>query len=653
MTQPAAVVAREPDAEAILASAELAHYLEQQSSAIAPPSDDIAGSAEALLPVDDGLAQASTSDDPRDNSPYGDSEPTPHPINDSKTAQKTKESAKLSSEAILRMAGWIQSMRSRSSRKQYRAFVRQLLGWVGNEAQKYLEIAKAFGDFDFSRLGGLEPFTLLRLRTKKFAPVVARLRDEVSITQLRVQELIEELLPKKPRKQKSLVADGNAVLEKHANTEDGTFYFTLKEANVSESIGTWLKKEFQSKTLGQVLSEAMQQDKQEQISALREQIKAEAERQAHNRFEMVEFGLKQQIAYLEAQLAAVKSSEIVKPSTATGLESSERLEVIESPTATGLEPVQAPEATLESSAFTGREDAVASEQVQSAIGLQLSDDEVALASDNLSEDLEIIVASLASIQPTEPECSSTSATDGSQPVAEPSHSQLSDGSATDCQILAADWDLIQQLRHAESSLQKIDTQIQGLNSPFAKSCSNTVVERELKQLRSLQISKIVDLINSNFIPAYYEEQENKGRVVLDPKYASDFLMQAQSWADVVLVVGSDGKQLVNAVKEWSKESKQLLVQLVSEYLETDPSAFNQINWLPKKLLGRALSSLSFTVQRIKKSDNLVDEPEIEYISGCQFNSFSNLGTRHEQWVFLFNDNLIPVFCRSEFAVEKF
>ncbi len=170
MAQLTAVVAQEPADEVSVASAELAQYLEQQSSAIAPPEDDIAGSAEALLLVGNGLAQASTEGDPRDNSPYGDSDPTPHPINDSESAQKTKESAKLSSEAILRMAGWIQSMRSgfsqtsafgrsRSSRKDYRAFVRQLLGWVGNEAQKYLEIAKAFGDFDFSKLGALEPLT--------------------------------------------------------------------------------------------------------------------------------------------------------------------------------------------------------------------------------------------------------------------------------------------------------------------------------------------------------------------------------------------------------------------------------------------------------------------------------------------------------------
>jgi len=146
---------------------------------------------------------------------------------------------------------------------------------------------------------------------------------------------------------------------------------------------------------------------------------------------------------------------------------------------------------------------------------------------------------------------------------------------------------------------------------------------------------------------------DKSRVVLNPKYASDFLMQAQTWADVVLVVGSSSAQLINAVREWSKESKQLLVQLLSSHLETEPDAFEQIDWLPKKLLGRALSSLSFTVQRIKKSDNLVDEPEIEYISGCQFNSLSNLGTRHEQWVFHFEGNLIPAFGHDEFSVEKF
>jgi len=505
----------------------------------------------------------------------------------------------------------------------------------------------------------------------------------------------------------------------------------------------------------EVLQVLEQPDEQERINAIREQIEAEAQQQAGSRFEMLEFGLKQKIAHLEAQLAKFKPSELVS-----------------SPIATGLQDVLAPKTTLESTASTGLYSGPTPEPADE-IGLQRFSNEVALAPDQASEynyepteasnDYLEPISSDAGLQRKEnvaqnlgaegngvfqsgdlvqidaasdrtwnglrgyiqkvvtktckavvllqgdyrskhffldelklvheveedfsdaiqarapqkelveayatnaiPQSSSaepvsdgstTTVTDdavapesvepASQPEAASSASTISN------QPLAADWDLIQELRAAESSLQKIDAKIQGLNSPLAKSCSNTVVERELKQLRSLHVSEIVNLINSNLIPAYYEELQGIGRVVLDPKYASDFLMQAQSWADVVLVVGSDGKQLVNAVKEWSKESKQLLVQLLSEYLETEPSAFNQIDWLPKKLLGRALSSLSFTVQRIKKSDNLVDEPEIEYISGCQFNSLSNLGTRHEQWVFHFEGNLIPAFGRDEFLVEKF
>jgi len=415
----------------------------------------------------------------------------------------------------------------------------------------------------------------------------------------------------------------------------------------------------------EVLQVLEQPDEQERINAIREQIEAEAQQQAHSRFEMLEFGLKQKIAHLEAQLAAVKSSEIVKPST-TGFQSSTPLEVIESPTTTtGLHSARTPEATLESSARAGLHSARTPEPVEETRLQPSSDLDVAASSDNLSEDPDIQVTSLALEQPREHECSPANANCSEpvaptnldnnylEPVASPSHPQLSEEASTASkQILAADWDLIQELRAAESSLQKIDAKIQNLNYKLAQSGSN-VVESELKQLRSLHVSEIVDLINSNGISGYYEEQPHSCRVVLDPKYASALLWQAQSWADVVLIVGRDGKQLLSALKDWTRESRQLLVQLLSTHLETDPDSFNRIDWIPEKILNKALSSLSFTLEKIRSSDNLVDEPELEYIRGCIFVSLQKLGTRHEQWVFSVDGKSIPAFSRSEFTVEKF
>jgi len=383
-----------------------------------------------------------------------------------------------------------------------------------------------------------------------------------------------------------------------------------------------------------------QQDEQEQISTLRDQIEAEAEQQARSRFESLEFALKREIADLKAQLLQSATNSL-------GL-------VEKIPANTVLQETQASEPTDEIPATTGSQDAVASEPIESATGFQPSSfEQVALASNQLNEDIEIQVAELAPKQLSEHECDPAGATDCSELAASPSQPQSSDDSATDCQILAADWETIQQLRDAESSLQKIDAKIQRLNSPLAKSGSNTVVERELKHLRSLKVSEIVDLINSNGISGYYEELQNSCRVVLDPKYASAFLLQSKSWADVVLVVGSDGKQLRKSLKDWTLESKQLLVQLLSTYLEAEPNALGQIDWIPGKLIAKALSTLTFKIRKIGGPNNLVDEPKIEYIS-CDFVSLEYPGTDRERWMFRDSNNKnYAVFGRDEIGIERF
>ena len=132
-----------------------------------------------------------------------------------------KEFAATGVGAIWKIAERIAQMRSRLNRKEFRAFVFSLLEWTGSEARKYLDIERAFKGFDFSRLALLEPFTLLRLRTKRYAPVVERLREETVITSRSVQEIIKELLPKLPLKKKSGDRD-QAILQRHPNTADGT-----------------------------------------------------------------------------------------------------------------------------------------------------------------------------------------------------------------------------------------------------------------------------------------------------------------------------------------------------------------------------------------------------------------------------------------------
>lgn len=116
------------------------------------------------------------------------------------TAEKTRTAGALATQTILQMAGWLQEMKSRLSRKEFGTFIKGLLQWVGDEAKKYLDIARAFQGFDLFRLQRLEPFTLLKLRSKRYAPVVARLRSQPVITPKLVQDLIDELLPKLTRK---------------------------------------------------------------------------------------------------------------------------------------------------------------------------------------------------------------------------------------------------------------------------------------------------------------------------------------------------------------------------------------------------------------------------------------------------------------------
>lgn len=67
-------------------------------------------------------------------------------------AQKTLTAGASATENILQMAGWIQDMKTRLSRKEFSAFVKGLLQRVGAEARKYLDIARAFDGFDLSSL---------------------------------------------------------------------------------------------------------------------------------------------------------------------------------------------------------------------------------------------------------------------------------------------------------------------------------------------------------------------------------------------------------------------------------------------------------------------------------------------------------------------
>jgi len=230
----------------------------------------------------------------------------------------------------------------------------------------------------------------------------------------------------------------------------------------------------------------------------------------------------------------------------------------------------------------------------------------------------------------------------------------------DCQSTPP-WQQLRVIRELESSVKTVDSQIQEINSKLVKAGLDRTVERELKnvlasrqKLRSTKLSEIVAAGDENAIPVNSEELQNLGLFVLADELASNWLRQAQTWSEVMLVVRCDRIALLNSVKGWTLEQKQDLVRLLSEYLEREPSALAQIDWIPKNLLQKALSTLSFKLRKIGGADNLMDEPQIEYINNCSFVSVEYPGTRNEQWMFRdSNHKLYPVFDREELEVEGF
>jgi len=629
MTQPTAVVVQEPADEAISASAKLAQYLNQQVEDFAQTEDEIKGSsAEAPLPVEE-MAIACD-----ETAQHGEQPDTTAPFkfdnaalsgfriayrqDAAASAEKTRTAGALATQKILQMAGWIQSMKSRLSRKEFGVFIKGLLQWVGEEARKYLDIARAFDGFDLSRLQYLEPFTILKLRSKKYAPIIERLQTHRDITPNLVQDLIKELLTKPTRKKPSEPISG----WKQSRSGGGRYY-NLHLHDESTGLSIQQQAEIEGILPQDVIAEAV---------ALRAQHKS-----------------------------AIQTDNYCAAQT----EEQQMLDDVRSRNTTAYDGSLLPQNISKVEEFPKGEDEIAPGDLEARVedidSEQTGEDgvEVTKATDLSKLTLEVSAQPLEAIEET---CSNAipQAVELSEPVVEMTHFQVvEDLSPASKQPLVADSNVLKQLRDAESSLRQIDTQIQTINSKLANPDSGEIVKRELSPVlqkqqnqRSAKISGIVELIANGGISAHYEEQHNIGRVVLEPKYASAALLQAKSWFEVVLVVGGSSTQLIKAIQSWSMESKQLLAQLLSEYLE-EPNAFKQIDWIPEDLLLLALAKLSFQLQRFKKTDNLVDEPEIEYLTGCQLSSFSHLGTRREQWVFLFDGNLIPVFGRDELLVEKF
>lgn len=130
-------------------------------------------------------------------------------------------------------------------------------------------------------------------------------------------------------------------------------------------------------------------------------------------------------------------------------------------------------------------------------------------------------------------------------------------------------------------------------------------------------------------------------------------MQFSTWEEAATAFETDRSKLLSTVKKWSTEERQNLSKLLSEFLEASPERLEQVFWLPENLLKSALQYLFFTVQKIVGSNNLIDEPLVEYIRGCRLVSLRDFGTLQEHWVFRSPDGKqFPVYGRSEFSIER-
>jgi len=553
-----------------------------------------------------------------------------------------------SAEGILRQAKLLLNMKERLNRKEWGVWLREVIGWFGNEATPYLQIAKVFRDFDPDVFRELEPFTILKLRTKRYAPLVARLREELAITSDLIQKFIQEVMPKQSRRKKAAPNYGEAVLKQRLNPEDGTFYFSLN-ANLSDKHGSWLEDKLENCTVGQVLEHAAALEKQVEESRddIRSGIEDQIEQRVRNRVEMLEFALKQEIAELRAQLqTTVNASVVVEKAIATTKANGDQ---------------GSSEGIAEPASTTAPQDNVAGEETDETVDATTHQSpeqeamEEAIDPFPVHQVPQLSEASSASTEPT-----TAVPQDAVAPTKPVELTSLADSDSTDSQSITPPWKQIKQLRDAEDYVQQIESHIKKFTSDLKAPRLEKIVSNQIKDalknrqnLRLTKIGQIIDVADENGIKADYEQLRSFGKVVLAPEYASALLRQANSWPDVEIVVGEERDQLLRAVQKWGVEEKQLLVELLSSHLETESNALGQIDWIPKNLLSKTLSNFTFRLQRIKQSDNLVDEPEMEYLQGCKFVSVQNLGDRYEQWVFEFEGKNLPAFSRDEFTIEKF
>jgi hypothetical protein len=159
-------------------------------------------------------------------------------------------------------------------------------------------------------------------------------------------------------------------------------------------------------------------------------------------------------------------------------------------------------------------------------------------------------------------------------------------------------------------------------------------------------------------------QELKAQVVDIPKPPSStasvkevkpaiYIEHFDTWEELAKAVNSESDRFVAVIKLASTQERSQFVQLLSAFCERELNALDQLDWVPPRFLDSALRYLSFSIQQFADT-GLAEDPVIETVLGCKFVSVKDFGVSGERWVFqLPNGKNIPVFERSQFAIEKF
>ena len=109
------------------------------------------------------------------------------------------------------------------------------------------------------------------------------------------------------------------------------------------------------------------------------------------------------------------------------------------------------------------------------------------------------------------------------------------------------------------------------------------------------------------------------------------ILLCQTWTAIAAAVNHDGEKLKQAAVRMTPEERSCLTQMLAAHLCNEPSALNQLAWVPVKLRDKALKQLTFTIRRIAGIG--VHDASLEYVSGYKFVSLEHLGTRNERWIF--------------------